>query len=348
MATEPVASVQFDSRASKVKRLLGLFKILIGLALVGYLISLIDFGELLSVIRQASQYLLVVAFATFGIARCADATRLTMLASMHGLRWLSALRIVMGTVFFNNLSTSVVGDGYRIWALRAVTYNWKAPVTYVVLERLTGMAVIFLAGAIYVLLFPSKASEFIGSADLTVRTGLMTIVLGAAGVLLILCWIFLRVATTYRDYVIERLRDVYYILRDIGLRRFAWVLLMTVASQALTALMVYVLAVAVHGEVRFLDVVFVMLLTWAAMYIPISVGALGVREAILVLGLTSFGLTRPTAAAVAFISRIIIYIYAVFGGLTIMLASRTSRDAAALQPSSSRISRHRDVAHSQS
>jgi uncharacterized protein (TIRG00374 family) len=311
-----MARNRFEPAASTFRRALRLAKILVGLALLGYLVTLIEFGEFLQVLERSRYELVLVGLAAFGLARCFDAVRLQVIVRNYALRFASALKIVMVSIFFNNLSTSVVGDGYKVCALRDKIRNWRAPVTFVVLERFAGMAVMSLLGAGYVVLYPSRASAFVRSLDLKFRVG-SGLLIGVGLVMLITLTLLLvhEGARPYRAYVIDRLRNMYVIVRAVTGSAFVSVLLVTAVSHLIGALMIYVLALAVRGEVQFFDIIFVMILTYMAAYVPVSIGALGVREAFLVLGLTRFGLTPPSAMAVALISRIIIYAYAVVGGL---------------------------------
>jgi hypothetical protein len=93
----------------------------------------------------------------------------------------------------------------------------------------------------------------------------------------------------------------------------------TVTAQISVTLMTFVLVMAFRETTGFIDVLFVMVLVYLTAFVPVSIGALGVREGILILGLPLFGVTAEAAASVALASRAIMYLVAVAGGVWLLL-----------------------------
>ena len=89
----------------------------------------------------------------------------------------------------------------------------------------------------------------------------------------------------------------------------------------------YLLVKAFQNNILYVDTIFVILLVFIASYLPISIGALGVREGILILGFTYLGVTQPIAIVVAFVSRIIIYFYALLGGVLFLFMQKKQPDS---------------------
>ncbi len=119
-------------------------KIAVGLALVAYLLSRIELSEVRAALSRTDPFLVVLAFLLFGVSRLFDGARLHLLIRRFGFKVREAVEILMVSMFFNNLSTSVVGDGYEVLALRKKIDGWKTPVALVIVERTAGLVSIGL------------------------------------------------------------------------------------------------------------------------------------------------------------------------------------------------------------
>jgi uncharacterized protein (TIRG00374 family) len=315
-----------------------IFKVAVGIILITVLLTRIDFPRLIEILRTSIYRDVLLASIVFGLSGICQGGRFYILIKKYGFQLLSAVNVFFISMFFNNLSTVLVGDGYKVVFLRQRISNWRLPIAIVFLERLIGLFVILLLGLLYLIFYHSKIFEVIEFLDIQSKVNftsfIVLAVLLAAGLL-----IFLRkrIKKLYYHFI-EFLYEMKNILSGFSPINLFLLLLLTLISHLFIALNIFLLVRSFHANMLFLDSIFIILLIFISSYLPISIGSLGIREGVIFLGLTYLGIGQSIATAVAFSSRIIIYFYAILGGILFLFMKRkqisVSEEIKTVNPSS--------------
>jgi uncharacterized membrane protein YbhN (UPF0104 family) len=295
-------------------------KWVVGIGLVFVLLGRVELREVLQLVSVCDRFLVLLAFTAFGISRFLEAMRLHVLISGYGFRLRDAVKLLCISIFFNNVAATAVGDGYKLYGLRDRTGSWKTSAALILSERVVGFFVVLSLGGIYALLLHSNISWQAMGGVLPVKSegaafmGICAIIVFGIGFVAAKRLAALR--SGLNDFWIE----IKKVLRAVIIPNLIWVVALTVASQVLIGAKIFLLVKGFHGNMFFVDSVFIMLLLFIATYIPISIGSLGVREAVLVLSLVFFGVSEPIGIGVALLARIIMYVYAGLGGIVFALS----------------------------
>jgi uncharacterized membrane protein YbhN (UPF0104 family) len=297
-------------------------KFAFGAILFAIIATRVELSDLLEKLRRADVVLCLVAFIAFGVTRLWEAVRFYFVIGGRRVPFWRVAEMVWVATFFNNFALSVVGDGYRAYALRNWLPGWSEAISTIVLDRVLGTFVILLVFAAY-LLFDRQVLELlehVGVDWTRVPSGAVLGVEIAAAVLLV------ALAAAYFTGRLSRLGGWLVHARQsvpvpsAGVCAIAFA--STLAAQVSIAAMTALLVEAFGETAAFGDVFLVMLIVHMTAFLPVSIGALGVREGILVLGLPAFGVSAPTAVSVALISRFMLYVYAAAGGVWLVMAKR--------------------------
>jgi uncharacterized protein (TIRG00374 family) len=315
-----------------------IFKVAVGIILIIVLLTRIDFPKLIEVLRTSIYRDVLLASLVFGLSGICQGGRFYILIKKYGFQLLSVMNVFFITMFFNNLSTVMVGDGYKVVFLRQRISNWKLPIATVFLERIIGLSVVLLLGLFYLIFYHPKIIKVIELLDIKSKINFASFMIFAvlltAGFL-----IFLRKRIKKMYYhLIKFLYEIKNILSGLSPINLFLLLILTLISHLFVALNIFLLVRSFHANMFFVDSIFVILLVFISSYLPISIGSLGIREGVIFLGLTYLGIGQPIATTVAFSSRIIIYFYAILGGILFLFTKKkrinVSEEIKTLNPSS--------------
>lgn len=299
-----------------------IIKLFIGLSLIILLITQIELEEVLNAIRTSNYIYLSIGFLVFGFSRLFEGMRLHILIKRYGFKLITAINILFISIFFNNVSSTVIGDGYKIFVLKDRIKNWRTPLALVFLERLIGFAVILLIGLIYLGFNYSRLINIFDSSDIELKVGSTVLLPAGIFILIVIVLSFRSKLRSFTLRFVEFIKAIKNIILELFIYKFAVIVGFTVMSHLFIALKMYILVKSFNDNMLFTDSIFLIFLLFVASYIPISIGSLGVREGVVVLTLTFFSISQPTAAAVAFAARIIIYIYAIVGGILFLFSKK--------------------------
>lgn len=130
------------------KRLSSVLKILISAALLYFIFTKIDFGDVVQVLRSAKPFWLVVAVLLFVISKVFNAFRLNLYfhAIQVNLTQLSNLKLYLLGMFYNLfLPGGIGGDAYKGYLIqKQFQVKTKRVVGVLLLDRLSGMLLILM------------------------------------------------------------------------------------------------------------------------------------------------------------------------------------------------------------
>jgi hypothetical protein len=308
-------------------------KFAVGGLLIAYILSLLDLRSVARAILDGDGRLYSVALFCFVFARLLEGYRFASLASGRRIPYGPVFEMTIKATFLNNFTLAVVGDAYRARWLRRFTADWTEAISVVVADRVLGLLIVIALAFGYLVV---GRSIFDLGRDLGVQSGLsLPFVLAVASVGVAVLLLFLRrrlrgLAARVRSLVVRFLTMV----REFTGATWLRAILATLAMQIVLAVMVLVLVRALGESANLSGVLFVMLLVYLAGGLPISIGALGVREGVMILGLPLLGVPVDTAATVALLSRVIMYLVALVGGIWLILVPGETATAVSAAPGS--------------
>ncbi|MGI9419539.1 MAG: lysylphosphatidylglycerol synthase transmembrane domain-containing protein, partial [Geminicoccaceae bacterium] len=315
------------------KRWIFLVKVSVSLALIGLLVSGVDIGRLVAILRNASPWPFMAAVLAFSIQCSVAGLRCR---SVVGPRWPISVRdhvrfFWIGQFFNQLLPSTIGGDAIRAWLLSRRGPPLPTAIKLTVVDRLTGVIALMLVMLLLAgLSMASPSSQ--GNADRMLGLIASFCLFGLALALVLLRWKALIV----RAARFAPIRPIIALLDEIA----------GLIGTPLRAIQVFGLALVVHlcsiaafwlsaraidaplGLIEAALVVPPMLLI--AM-MPISVAGWGVREGVVLIGLQ--GVSAETAISIALLFGLALLIASLPGSL-LWLARRqrpnsTSRQAEA-------------------
>lgn len=281
-------------------------RFLVSGAVIIYLITLLDWGRVVELLRGAHPGLLALAPATYLVGFAFAAFRWAIVLDWMGIGLGpgKAYRIYLKGLFYGIVLPGVLGgDVVRVALAKAET---KGPLpmltSSVVLERLAGVAILLVVGAGGGL----WSSEHFPA---TIRDSVVPVfeLLGAAvALVLAVHLVFLaRLPVAWSQPggdkgLLARLKE--FGLRTIGpsRKRTAALLATTLLFQGFDIVCTYVLAQALHIDQPFSVFLFIIPVVYLATVLPISLGGLGVREGVFVFFFVSLGVATSDAIALSF------------------------------------------------
>ncbi|MGA9349051.1 MAG: lysylphosphatidylglycerol synthase transmembrane domain-containing protein [Anaerolineae bacterium] len=279
------------------ERLLDLLKVGLSLALLAFLLKQVGWQQTLETLSKARFSYLAAAFVLYLVGIVVRAYRWQILLSALRmdipLARLTALYFV-GTFFSNFLPTGIGGDVVRVYELSKQSNRPIESVGTVLLDRATGLLVLFLIALVallfsYQLIAPNVAAVIV------------LFCLGSwAGLGLVLKrdwlerWGLLRIMDK-----IKQLRELYESVTACGLRAIGGALAISLVFNVLLIAVNYLIALSLGVEVSlWYFLLFIPLISFL-LVLPISLSGLGVREGGYVYLFAQAGVSAPLALAMS-------------------------------------------------
>jgi glycosyltransferase 2 family protein len=306
-------------------RILFWLKIGVSVGLLGYLLTLTDFRQLVDQLRNLDlRYLLLAYLLLLGQV------------SFSSLKWQRILRsdgVVMRLVFLFRtimiggfislfLPTSFGGDIYRVAAARGINQDLAKSTSSVLFDRLSGFfALISICMVGYVVL-PEQPYGLLVA---------VLYVLGVAGFLLLSSDMAIGVVGAFKVGIISKFAKILRSFRNYRRHRrlLALVLLLAFAFQLNVVVINKVYTLALGIEVSFILLLVIIPLIYLTEALPISINGLGVRESAFAFFFVMNGLTVEEGIAVSLLIVAERYLLGILGG-SLLLASVISSRAKAV------------------
>lgn len=292
------------------KRLWQLFKVVFGLGLIGYLLFSIDLPEMWSEMKNGALIWLLPAALSIAVLLLflAPLKLYPLLQRAGKFRFSDVYRASAIGLFFNNvLPSSVGGDAVKVLVLkRRSNVSWAALVTASLADRLIGLGILLLAALVYLLFKPMESNlRLFENASGGMPVELIWIVFSS---LLLFILIFRKKIKAFLRQMIEAASK--YDLRSLTLAVFFAILF-----QGLRVISLYFYLRFYDYRIALPDLLFVISVVSVVSMIPISVGALGVRENILTWSLALYGVPLSASVGLALISRVIFVLLSLIGAI---------------------------------
>ena len=303
-----------------------LLKISLSIALILWITQGVALDSVFAVITESSASLLILAFSLFFVGYVIAAFRWrTLIRVQDGDAPIFFLvRSFMVALFFNNfLPSTVGGDVVRMYDSWRLGNTKSDAVTVVLVDRFLGVIVLFCF-ALLALVFDETVASEVPFITAWVTAGLAGMGIATWLVLKIPVSITQRLSSAKSGVMariggilekVHRSFQAYRQARSAVLRALGLSVLLQVNVVVHFILVARAVGIDVPAESMFLIIpvaVFVMM-------VPISINAIGVREAVFVFLLSLYGVQSVEALAFAWIAYSFTLLQGVLGGLVFAL-----------------------------
>lgn len=319
------------------RRALALLKVAGGLALLGWLLALVEPRDLAAALARGDATATASGITLLLLAVPFQVVRLVAVARSFGLGMRESWRITLASYTFNQLLPGALGgEGYRALHLRRLTERWGAAIGLVTADRFFGALALLVPGTLYLAIEHRRVGALL--ATMGPEPGLpipgtatwigvaLVAVAALAGALL---W---SRGARARVLLSSGLASLTRSVLTIGWRRTALALSLSMAYHGVRLVAFERLLAALGERVAATDLLFVLAATLAISLLPLTIGALGLKEGALVVGLGLFGVGQAEALAVAMLNRIVLVALALAGSVVLLLAARTAPAAVETPP----------------
>ena len=306
-------------------KLITALKVVVSLALIGYLLSRVGIDDVVAVLRSASaNYLhLLLALALYFGAITVGSLKWQILLRAQGIRVPlgNLLSFTFVGLFFGNfLPTNVGGDLVRGYGLARHILLPAETAISVVVDRMLGLIAFVCVAVIMALLVMYTAGQ----------AALWQVAMSAAAVLAALCALFAvmlsdrlraRVGFLFGTSLLSGLAPLYHRLsralsayrRSYGALALGFCISILVLS--IGSVVNYLISLALGGGISLLHIfLFTPLITFVLL-IPISIGGIGLNQSAYIFFFNLVGVPEQKSLAMSLIMQAIIIISSLPGGI---------------------------------
>lgn len=276
-----------------------LLRLLVTVALVAFLLSKVEFEQVLARMRHLDPRYVAAAAALLLAQLVLSGGRWQLVARLLGvpIAMRHAVRLALiGQFFSQALPSAVGGDAVRAWLVSRSGIGFGRALVTVVCDRAIGLVMLLVIACFTLPLF----FERVGTAG--PRSALVYLYASLLGGFLALLWAGPRLLQPFMRFKITAgLHMIVTGLRQLVRPRghAVYVLLLALAIQTFVILSVYWLAQALGVALRIGDCFAVVPPVMLAAMMPLSIAGWGVREGAMVAGMGFLGVPAADALALS-------------------------------------------------
>lgn len=315
--------------APKTKWWLFAVKAVVSAGLFAWIVKDVDLGKVVSVIRNADPVLLASAFGLFFLGYLLTALRWRSLMSIHGVN--PPLHVLVQSfmvgIFFNNLLPSTIGgDVSRMYDVWRIAKDKVSAVSVVLVDRFMGvLALILWASAAVAVSTEIRAIPAVTVPVLMVLIAALVVAALIFGrpraILSRLGGVSDQLIRAMPSFLAAPARKVaaafgpYYDRSPVLLRALA----ISLVLQLNVIIHFWLIARALDIQIPLLALCVVIPCALMIMMLPISINAIGVREATFVYFMSLFGVGGEKAVVFAWVAFFFVLFQGLLGGLVFAL-----------------------------
>jgi uncharacterized protein (TIRG00374 family) len=311
------------------KNLWGAIRVLISVALIGYLLATANLGELFAMLRSWHAIYFVIAVLIGVLRNVIFAVRWKVTLGVSGIQvpFPTLIKFYFVGTFFNLfLPTALGGDVVRGYDLAVYSGKRMGAATSVLVERIVGFFALAFIALLALLVGSTVGSRVI--EDATVTT-----------VILVACLSYSALAMmVFNARIMKGLVGMLQFIKlwDIGERLGRLVdslhaftahkmvlwqcFVLSVICQVLGILAAYSLAWAINLKLAPVYFFMVLPMIWIITMVPISISGLGVREGAFVFFFTKVGVSDAAALLLSFLNFSQLIVLGLMGGIVYLLS----------------------------
>jgi glycosyltransferase 2 family protein len=291
-----------------------LLRLIVTVALVAFLVSKVDIGEVFTRMRQLDLRYLALAASLLLLQLILSGGRWQLVANILGVKLglEHAVRLALiGQFFSQALPSAIGGDAVRAWLVSRGAVGFGRALVTVVCDRAIGLVILLLIACATLPLFFDRVSAT------APRMVLAYLYAGLLSGFVLLLWAGPRLLQPFTRFkltaglhmIVTGLRQL---VRPRG--RSAYVLILALVVQTALILGVYWLAQALGIAVRVSDCFAIVPPVMLAAMVPLSIAGWGVREGAMVAGMGFVGVSAADALALSLLFGILQLALALPGG----------------------------------
>ncbi len=265
---------------------INLLKLTVSVAAIAWVLSKISFKEVLDVFSTANMYYLSIAFLLFFISFVLSAFRQNLSFQNTGANISHALNIKLfwlGMFYNLFLPGGIGGDGYKIYLVNKYRKNGlKKNIGTMLVNRIAGLVAV---GMITIALY------YLSGLNLEY-----------------IKYIWVTAPFIYLSYLLV-LKYFFKSFLNIHAGLFWW----SLALQLVQFIAVYIILISFHQMTNQFDYLFLFFVSAIATAIPITIGGIGAREMVFLVGAKTLGLDNEIGIALCLMSFLITAIISLGG-----------------------------------
>jgi hypothetical protein len=245
------------------KLLKAIIKVLVTGIALWFVFQLIDIKVFLFTISETNVFYYILAFLSFNISKIVSSIRLQRFYRCIGLNLTQKfnLKLYYVGMFYNLfLPGSIGGDGYKVYLLKNQSeHTVKDLISATLMDRISGVSILLSFSCLLLIgIIPSLLPGYVFMCSLGAIIGSF-VVIG-------LYYVFLKL-------LLPAFLD--------GFFHTTWLSLIVQAGQLITA---YLLLLALNVDSHFWEYLFLFMLSSIAAVLPFTIGGVGSREFVFILG----------------------------------------------------------------
>jgi len=270
------------------KKLIAAAKIAISAMLIYFIFTKVDFKEVMDIVKMTNPFYLVLAILFFVASKVIASVRLNLYFHELGVKLTqkSNLKLYLLGMFYNLfLPGGIGGDAYKGYLIKnKFKVDTKKVVSVLVLDRLSGLLLLFIYACILALLLSNPwLNEF-------------EIPIGALGVVSVVVFWYLN-------------KRFFNFVLPIFWRSFALSSMVQLAQ--LVSVYFILLALSIQtGEIAYL---FIFLISSIVSVLPLTIGGIGSREVTFFYGATLLALDENTSISISMVFFLITALVSLLG-----------------------------------
>ena len=308
-----------------------MLKTVFAITLIGVIVSKVNLNDVWLAFAEADKRLIVGAFLLYFVGLCIIASRWKLLLGVQGVTasFFTLVKSMMVAIFFNNfLPSTIGGDAMRAYDTWKLGGGKTQSVSIVFIDRLLGVFTLFII-ALLALFLSSIEVSFIANIKIWI---LVAVAAGFIGIYILFFQArpisqFLHKHDQTKPNILirllEKIFDVFAVYNDKpGILFIA--LLLSLLLQINVILHYYLLALSLGIDIPLQDMFIIVPVAIVVMMVPVSINAIGVREAIFVTMFGLYGVSNADALAFSWMSFILITVLGIIGGLVFMMRKKVA------------------------
>ncbi len=302
------------------KKIIQALNFLVGIVLITVLVTKLDKENLWAALLGMNYLHFALALMLMFAVQVVQALRLYILVEGYEVQLKQIIWLYLVSLFFNNfLPGGIGGDSLKVYYLHKAEKKLGKAVTLTLVDRLVGL----FSLTFFISLFFVVEWQHMESLNALIIKLLKEYGLPLLG-LILLGGILLFLGKNWLKRFVEKLSKFFYDSKMalIGIRRILFwkITLLALLAHLLRGLAFLLILSGLGDEgLSFIEMMFIIAVAAWAVILPISVGGLGVREGIFSSLAFKFGVPLPTAIALSILTRFLLWIMALIGGVYFFL-----------------------------
>lgn len=275
-------------------------RVLLTLAFIGFIYTKIDLSNLFLTIKKANYWLILFALAVFVFNRVLISLRWKVILSAYEIpvSLLKVIKIIFVSMPAGFLTPGGAGTdlarGYQV----SKQHGQKANVAgSIIIDRIIGLYSMFFVA--FVAVYFSPPLEYLFELKMILTISILILTIGAVVGLYVLRRFGSKIKIGFSEKLNAQLTNLINALVDLSLLKkiFAPIAMISLLVQFCRCVVFYLLFLSLGVQLDFLYFLVLIPLVFVLLFMPISLGGLGVRETSLLFFFAQFGVASEVSVS---------------------------------------------------